>query len=109
MNQIKIGDWCNQNGIFFEPYAPDTNAQNGGAKRFGQLIMEKTRVIRLSVNLPHKLWREIVATTTHLYNQIPQASNNWKSPYEAFYSYVFNKIEVFGPQKPLLHYFKAFV
>ncbi len=55
MNQIKMTEWCNQNGIFFEPYAPDTHAPNGDAQRFGQLIMEKARAMRLSANLPHKL------------------------------------------------------
>ena len=42
-------------GISFGPYAPDTYVQNGGAKRFGQLIMEKARAMMLSTNLPHKL------------------------------------------------------
>ena len=76
MNRIKTTEWCNQNGISFEPCAPDTHAQNGGAERFGQLIMEKARAMRLSANLPHKLWREIVSTATYLYNRTPRASND---------------------------------
>ena len=55
MNQIKTTDWCNQNGIFFEPCAPDTHAQNSGAKRFGRLILKKDQEIYLSANLPYKL------------------------------------------------------
>ena len=55
MNQIKTRDWCNNVGISFEPCAPDTHAQNGGAERFGRLIMEKAQAMRLSTNLPHKL------------------------------------------------------
>ena len=64
--------------------------------------------MRLLANLPHKLWREIVSMATYLYNQILQASNDWKSSYEAFHSYVFGKEEVSGPQKPHLHHLKAF-
>ena len=108
MNRIKTTEWCNKNGISFESCAPDTHAQNGGAERFGRLIMEKARAMRLSANLPHILWRDIVFTATYLYNRTPRASNNWKSPYEAFHSYVFDKEEVSGPRKPLLHYLRAY-
>lgn len=108
MNRIKTKAWCNDVGITFEACAPDTHAQNGGAERFGRLIMEKARAMRLSANLPHKLWREIVAAATYLYNRTPRASINWKSPYEAFHTYVYDKEEVSGPRKPLLHHLKAY-
>ena len=70
--------------------------------------MEKARAMRLSANLPHKMWREIVTAAIYLYNQTPRLSNEWKSPYKAFYTYVFKKEEVFGPRKPLLHHLKAY-
>lgn len=50
--------------------------------------------MRLFANLPHKLWREIIATATYLYNQTLRISNSWKSPYELFHTYVFDKKEV---------------
>lgn len=68
MNRVKTRDWCNNVGILFESCAPDTHAQNGGTERFGRLIMEKARVMKLSINLPHKLWKKIVAAITYLYN-----------------------------------------
>ena len=108
MNRIKTTEYYNQNGIFFEQCDPDTLAQNGDNERFGRLIMEKARAMRLSANLPHKLWREIESTVTYLYNRIQRASNDWKSPYEAFHSYIFDKEEVSGPQKPLLQHLRAF-
>ncbi len=64
--------------------------------------------MRLSANLPQKLWREIVSTATYLYNRTSRASNDWKSPYKAFHSYVFDKEEVFGSRKPHLHHLRAF-
>ncbi len=45
---------------------------------------------------------------TYLYNRTLLASNDLKSPYEAFHSYVFDKEEVSGPRKPLLHHLRAF-
>lgn len=56
INRIKTKTWCNNVRIVFEAYAPNTYAQNGGAERFGRLIMEKIRAMRLLANLPYKLW-----------------------------------------------------
>ena len=82
--------------------------QNKTAKQFGQLIMEKTKAMRLSFYLPHKMWREIVAAAIYLYIQTSRALNNWKLPYKAFHTYVFDKKTVSGPRKPLLHHLKAY-
>ncbi len=49
-----------------------------------------------------------MSTATYLYNRTPRASNDWKSSYEAFHSYVFDKEEVSGTRKPLLHHLRAF-
>ena len=108
MNCIKRKEWCNNVGISVEPSAPDSYAQNEGAKRFGQVIMEKACAMRLSANLPHKLWREIVATVTYFYNWTSRASNNWMSPYKVFHTYVFKKKKVSGPYKPRLHHSRAY-
>ena len=86
MNRIKTKEWCNNDGISLELSAPDTHVQNRGAERFRQIIMRKTHAMRLSANLPHKLWREIIAPATYLYNQTRGVSNNWMSPYEAFHT-----------------------
>ena len=70
--------------------------------------MEKTQTMRLSANLLHKLWQEIVRTTGYLYNQTLRVSNDWKSPYKAFHTYVFDQEGVSGPQKPHLHPLKVY-
>ena len=76
LNWIQTKAWCENVGITLELCAPDTHAQNGGAERFGRLIVEKARAMRLSSNLPHKLWREIIGTANYLYNQTPRYSND---------------------------------
>ncbi len=108
MNQIETTQWCNQNGISFEPFTPDTYAQNGDAERFGRLIMEKARAICLLVNLPHTLLRKIVSKATYPYNLTPGMSNDCKSLYESFHSYVFDKKEVSNLQKLLLYHLIRF-
>ncbi len=55
MNRIKTKEERNKVGITFELCALDTHVQNGGAERFGRLIIEKAHAIRLLANLPHKL------------------------------------------------------
>lgn len=76
MNRIKTKPWCNDVEISLELCALDTHVQNSGAERFGQLIIEKAKAMRLSTNLPHKLWCEIVIATTYLYNQTLRVLNN---------------------------------
>ena len=70
--------------------------------------MEKAHVIRLSINLLHKLWKKIVAATIYLYNRTSRASNNQMLPYEAFYIYVFEKEKVSGPCKPCLYHLRVY-
>lgn len=108
MNRVKTQAYLRDVGIAFESCAPDTHAQNGVAERFGRTIMEKARAMRLSANLPHRLWREIMGAATYLYNRTPKASLGWKSPYEAFHTYVWNKEGVVGPRKPLLRHLRAY-
>ena len=55
LNRIQTKAWCKSVGITLELCTPDTHAQNGGAERFGKLITEKARAMRLLANLSHKL------------------------------------------------------
>lgn len=63
INRTKTKKWCNNVGISFKSYTLDMYTQNDGAERFGQLIIKKACPKRLLINLPHKLWKEIVAAT----------------------------------------------
>jgi hypothetical protein len=60
LGRKKTLSWMRSQGITFEPSAPNTQAQNGMAERSGGVIVEKARAMRLSANLPHDLWNEIV-------------------------------------------------
>lgn len=93
----KIKYWMMWRGIVGKPSAPNTQAQNGGAERSGGVIIEKSRVMRITANLPHDLWREIISAAVYLKNRTPRDSNGWKTPYELFYS-----------KQPYLSHLKAY-
>lgn len=101
--------WIRGKGIAVEPSAPDTQAQNGGAERSGGVNKEKARTMRLDANLPWELWPEITRAAVHLYNRTPNYSNQWKTPYEVFFTRVSlaNGI-VTLIKKPNLAYLKAY-
>jgi len=88
MARKKTLNWLRSKGIKFEPSAPRTQAQNGAAERSGGVIMEKARAMRISANLPHNLWKEIINAAVYLYNRTPKEAQDWKSPYEVFFSAV---------------------
>jgi hypothetical protein len=67
--------------------APNTEGQNGGAKRLGGVLKNKKRAMRVEARLPHALWPEIGKTAVYLYNRIPNygdSNTRWKSFYTRF-------------------------
>jgi len=103
LNRKKTRDWLRSQGISLELSAPNTQAQNGIAERSGGVIHEKARAMRISANLPHDLWPEIVNCAVYLRDRTPRESNGWKSPYEKFFTYINGR-----KSKPLLAHLKAY-
>jgi hypothetical protein len=66
---------CEQ-GILFEPLAPDTHDQNRQAKCLGGVIIAKARLMRIRAKLLHDLWQKTVNTAVYLYNRTPRYANN---------------------------------
>ena len=95
--------WMRSQGITFEPSAPNTQAQNSMAERSGGVIVEKARAMRISANLPHDLWNEIVNCAVYLRDRTPREGNGWKSLYEKFYTYTSGRAT-----KPQLAHLKAY-
>lgn len=101
--------WLATQGIVVEPSAPDTQAQNGGAERSGGVNKEKARAMRLDANLSWELWPEITRAAVYLYNRTPNYTNNWKTPYEIFFTRVaFSNGIVTSLRKPNLAHLKAY-
>jgi hypothetical protein len=57
--------------IRIKPSAPNTQGQNGGAKRSRGVLKGKERVMRVGARFPHALWPEIGKTAVYLYNRTP--------------------------------------
>lgn len=101
--------WLATQGIIVEPSAPDTQAQNGGAERSGGVNKEKARAMRLDANLSWELWPEVTRSAVYLYNRTPNYTNNWKTPYEIFFTRVaFSNGIVTSLRKPNLAHLKAY-
>ncbi|KAM4066305.1 integrase core domain-containing protein [Hirsutella rhossiliensis] len=81
----RVRGWLRQQGITAEKSAANTPAQNGGAERSGGAVTEKSRAMRISANLPHDLWKEIVEAACYLKNKTPRESNEWRTPHELFF------------------------
>jgi hypothetical protein len=47
----QVERWLSTKGIIVEPSAPDTQAQNRGAKRLGGVNKKKARTMRIDANL----------------------------------------------------------
>lgn len=54
-------------GISFEPSAPDTHEQNGGAERMGRTILTKARAMRISAVRSQSQWRGIAQAAAYLH------------------------------------------
>ncbi|KAI1676002.1 rve multi-domain protein [Pyrenophora tritici-repentis] len=100
--------WLQARGIIVEPSAPDTQAQNGGAERSGGVNKEKARAMRLDANLPWELWPEVTRAAVYLYNRTPNYVNQWKTPYEVFFTHVSQANGIATPKKPRLAHLKAY-
>jgi hypothetical protein len=98
LGRKKTLTWLRSQGISFEPSAPNTQAQNGIAERSGGVILEKARAMRLSANLPHDLWNEIVNSAVYLRDRTLCECKGWTSPYEKFNSYLQKGQEQCKPQ-----------
>jgi len=105
----QVERWLNSQGIIVEPSAPDTQAQNGGAERSGGVNKEKARAMRLDANLSWELWPEITRAAVYLYNRTPNYNNNWKTPYEVFFTRIaFSNGIVTKLRKPNLTHLKTY-
>ena len=75
-----LENWVSEQGIKWNWSAKNTPQQNGTAERFGALLTEKIKCIRLHSKLPEDLYPECYLAAAHLLNRTPTRSLNWDSP-----------------------------
>ena len=77
--------YCQQEGIRFQIRAPHTKEQNGSAERSGKNLIDRSRSIVVTSNLPLALSPEIYVAAGYLLNRTPTRSIGWKTPLEMAY------------------------
>jgi hypothetical protein len=72
----QVAKFLASKSIRIKPSAPNTQNQNGGAKRSGGVLKDKKRAMRVGARLPHALWPDIGKTAVYLYNRTPNYSDS---------------------------------
>lgn len=80
-NQALRG-YLSAHGIHHQTTCPYTPAQNGVAERKNRHLLEVTRCMMISMNVPKNLWGQAVLTAAYLINRMPSKVLEWKTPIE---------------------------
>ena len=81
----RFGEFLSGKGIMHQTSCPDTPPQNGVAERKNRHILEVTRSLMYTMNVPKFLWGEAVLTATYLINRMPSRIIGMKSPCEVLF------------------------
>jgi Integrase core domain/GAG-pre-integrase domain len=77
-----FGEYLSSQGIQHQTTCPYTPEQNEVAERKNRHLLEVTRSMMMSMNVPKHLWGQAVLTATYLINRMPSQVLDWKSPIE---------------------------
>ncbi|CAH9140422.1 unnamed protein product [Cuscuta epithymum] len=90
--------FCEDEGVVRHLTAPYSPQQNGVVERRNQTVLEMTRSIMKSKNVPAKFWGEAVKTSVYILNRAPTRSVEGMTPYQAWYKRIPNvqHLRVFG-------------
>jgi hypothetical protein len=77
--------YCHQEGIEFQIRAPHVKQQNGSAERSGKSLIDRSRSVRVTSNIPLALSPEIYMCAAYLLNRTPTRALGWKTPFEMAY------------------------
>jgi transposase InsO family protein len=79
---IEFRNFLSTEGIIHQTSCPDTSPQNGVAERKNRHLLEVTRSLMYTMNVPKFLWSEAVMTAAHLINRMPSRVLGMKIPCE---------------------------
>ncbi|KAJ9550922.1 hypothetical protein OSB04_014967 [Centaurea solstitialis] len=75
-----LQEYLSVHGIHHQTTCPYTPAQNGVAERKNRHLLEVTRCMMISMNVPKHLWGQAVLTAAYLINRMPSKLLEWKTP-----------------------------
>ncbi len=76
--------FCNDEGIVRYCTVPGTVQQNGITERMNQTLLERTRSMRLCVDLPKEFWPEEVDIACYIINRSPAITIELITPKEVW-------------------------
>ena len=94
--------------IIFEPCFANTQIQSDITEWFEWMMMMKTKIMWLFINLSHSMWKKIVGAVIYFYNWTSKTTLEWKNFYETFHTYVWRKKTVSDLKKFQVHHFQLY-
>jgi len=82
-----MGDFLNEKGIIHQSSCVDTPQQNGIAERKNRHLLEVTRALMFSMNVPKRFWGEAILTASYLINRMPSKVLNYNTPINTLQKY----------------------
>ncbi|RDX96421.1 hypothetical protein CR513_20926, partial [Mucuna pruriens] len=82
---FELNSYLSSKGILHQSMCPHTSQQNGIAERKNRHLVETTRTLLLSANVPTNHWGEAILTTCFLINQMPSASLENQIPHSILF------------------------
>ena len=80
-NTNYIKEYCDENGIIHESFAPYTLEQNDIAEQKNRTLKEMMNAMLLSFGMPDDMWGEAVLSACYILNKVPHKKLD-KTPYE---------------------------
>src|ERR1044072_1910570 len=82
-----LSSYLQNHGIIHQSSCVDTPQQNGVAERKNRHLLEVTRSLMLSSNVPTHFWGEAVLSATYLVNRMPSRVLNFNTPHSTLQSF----------------------
>ncbi|PKU69741.1 Retrovirus-related Pol polyprotein from transposon TNT 1-94 [Dendrobium catenatum] len=83
----QLTQFLKDNGILHQISCPYTPEQNGLAERKHRHIIETTRSLLFTADVPYKFWPDATITSVYLINHMPSPTTSNKSPFELLYNH----------------------
>ena len=86
-----LGPFLIEKGIIHHSSYVDTPQQNGIAERKNRHILEVTRALMFSMNVPKHFWGDAILMATYLINRMPSKVLSYNSPHKNTLKLFFRK------------------
>ena len=77
-----LSTFLETHGIEHQKTPPHSPQSNGVAERLNRTLNESIRAMLFTANMPESFWAEAVITATYIWNRLPSAAIQNKTPYE---------------------------